>query len=517
MNPILYERDEIGFANNGLVRLIDCKDCKCTEEKNGIFECDFEYPVDGENFDMIQCGRIIGVTHDDTGDIQPFDIVSYTKPIDGIVTFHAVHISYRLGGIVCRAQNIKGASNAMQAIVETAQPSIGNFHISTEIGNTTSYVAAFDGSPRSARQLLGGVEGSILDTFGGEYLFDRWDVTLKASRGSKKDFAIRYGVNLSNYNEDTDYLESYNACIPFWKGNDNGTEVIQYGAMVNSGQAAYSGRTICAALDLSDKFEDKPTVSQLETLAQSLMRSRQTWLPSQTIKVDFVRLQDFAEFSQYRNLYDCSLGDSIDVLFPRYGMSGTYKIVKIVWDVLEGRYSEMELGALSTSLADALGITNSLGGTSSGASGDDFSVRGDLAVGGDASVVGSLTVAGSTIKDVVIETGGSGVNTHWYYRKWASGTLECWCRKEYSGVAITSTFGSVRYASLANFSDYPVAFRYFPVTTVTGSITNGNGWVVQDDATKSTTNVGKLTVYAPSNISSAKVTVNVYSIGRWKS
>ena len=488
MLPILFEKDEINFATNGLARLTDCISCSCVEERNGIYEVDFEYPVDGEFFSLIQCGRIIGVTHDDTGDVQPFDIVSVSRPIDGVVSFHAVHISYRLSGIVCRANGIIGADNAFRALTETAVPSIGNFVLTEETGNTASYVAAFDGIPRSVRQMLGGIEGSILDTFGGEYLFDKWNVTLKTSRGRKRDFAIRYGVNLASYNEDTDYLESYNACVPYWKGNDNGQEAVVYGSVVETGEATYGGRTICAALDLSDKFEEKPSVSQLETLALTLMRTRQTWLPSQTIKVDFVRLQDFAEFAQYESLYDCSLCDSIDVIFPRYNMSGTYRIVRTVWNVLEGRYSEMELGALSTSLADALGISNSLGGSA----------------GGQTDIV-----------DYVIEEGGSGVHTNWYYRKWESGRLECWCRKEYSGVSITSAYGQVKYATLAGFADYPVQFYYNPVVTVTGSVTNGNGWIAQSN-NYSTTNVGGLVVYAPANISSASVVVNVYAFGRWK-
>lgn len=491
MLPILFEKDEINFATNGLARLTDCVSCSCVEERNGIYEVDFEYPVDGEFFDLIQCGRIIGVTHDDTGDVQPFDIVSVSRPIDGVVSFHAVHISYRLSGIVCRANGITGADNAFRALTETAVPSIGNFVLEEETGNTTSYVAAFDGVPRSVRQMLGGIEGSILDTFGGEYLFDKWNVTLKTSRGRKRDFAIRYGVNLASYNEDTDYLESYNACVPYWKGNDNGQEAVVYGSVVETGEATYGGRTICAALDLSDKFEEKPSVSQLETLALTLMRTRQTWLPSQTIKVDFVRLQDFAEFSQYRSLYDCSLCDSIDVIFPRYNMSGTYRIVKTVWDVLEGRYSEMELGALSTSLADALGISNSLGGSS----------------GGQTDIV-----------DYVIEEGGNGNPNTWNYRKWQSGLLECWARFYSNSMNVSGTAGSLKFEtfSISN-RNYPVAFvGNYPTVTVSGNVTNGNGWAVMNNTNYSLTQMGGIYIYAPIALTGVGVAVNVMAVGRWK-
>lgn len=40
-------------------------------------------------------------------------------------------------------------------------------------------------------------------------------------------------------------------------------------------------------------------------------------------------------------------------------MTGAFKIVRTEFDVLESRYIEMELGALQTSLSEALGISGS--------------------------------------------------------------------------------------------------------------------------------------------------------------
>ena len=76
MMPILYDSTETEYTTNGICRLTDCLNMSVATERNGIFECDFEYPVTGVNFDRIQLGRVVGVTHDDSGDIEPFDIVS---------------------------------------------------------------------------------------------------------------------------------------------------------------------------------------------------------------------------------------------------------------------------------------------------------------------------------------------------------------------------------------------------------------------------------------------------------
>ena len=131
MIPILYEKTEMGFTSNGLGRLRDCISCIVTEERNGIYECDFEYPVDGAHYDLIQIGRIVCVTHEDSDDMQPFDIVSFTKPINGVVTFHAVHISYRQSYMTATGTNINSLADAF-TLFSNASPPPNPFNYKTD-------------------------------------------------------------------------------------------------------------------------------------------------------------------------------------------------------------------------------------------------------------------------------------------------------------------------------------------------------------------------------------------------
>lgn len=350
MIPILYDKNETAFVSNGLGRLRDCTECTVTEERNGIYECDFQYPMDGANFDLIQVGRIIGVTHDESGDIEPFDIVSYERPIDGVVTFHCVHISYRLSYMTVKASSVNSLSAAFTAFAN-AVPSMP-FSFQTD-KTSTGFVAGFDGLPHTVRSLMGGTEGSILDAYGGEYSFNNWQVYLHSARGQLRDFTIRYGVNMLDYNEEYDSQGTFSSCIPYWT---DGTDKV-VGDKVDGSGSTITGRGECVPLDLSDKFESKPTKAQVESAAASYMSSNNTTAPKQSIAVNFVRLQDLG-YENLGALMQCNLCDTIKVIFPDYNSSGTYKIVKTVWNVLENRYEEMELGDLSTTLAEALGISN---------------------------------------------------------------------------------------------------------------------------------------------------------------
>lgn len=361
MVPILYEKDETTFASNGLGRLRDVTEAKVVEERNGVYELDFSIPMTSEDFPLIQVGRIVGATHDESEDIQPFDIVSYSRPINGIVTFHCVHISYRQSYMTVTGSSINSLADAF-TLLGTAQPS-NPFQYQTD-KTSLGYMAAADGTPRSVRQMLGGVEGSILDAYGGEYEWDTWSVILHSSRGTARDFSIRYGVNMLDYKEDFDSQGTYSSCIPFWKDSEN----IVIGDRQDSPSSTITGRGECVPLDVSEKFEEQPTKAQVEAMGLSMLTGHNTTLPTQNIHVEFVRLQDLG-YENLGNLMQCKLCDTINVIFPDYNATGRFKIVKTVWNVLKDRYDSMELGDLSTSLSEALGISNGLNNSSGGGGG----------------------------------------------------------------------------------------------------------------------------------------------------
>ena len=479
MIPILFESTETNFLSNGLGRLRDISECVVSEERNGVFECDFSYPTTGELYDEIRLGRIIGVIHDDGKVMQPFDIVSYTRGIDGLADFHAVHISYRLSKHVATLKNVNSLSTALDYLKRLAKPE-NPFYFTTDI-SSSAYFAAADGVPRTVREMIGGVEGSILDTYGGELKWDNFTVNLMSARGIERDLTIRYGVDMVDYNEDTDCSETYSSVIPYWAGN----EQIVVGNKVNSQSSTVTGRDECVPLDLSDKFENAPTTAQLTSEAASQLRQGNPTLPAQTITVDFVRLSDSPEYEQYKGLYECQLCDTIKVVFPKYGMSGRFKIVKTTYDVLLERYTELELGTLSTSLSEALGVSNGLGG-------------------------GQLS---ENLADYVVEQGTSG---DWTYRKWNSGVAECWRTWTSAAFAPATAVGGFYGRVLPNSGTYSLPSGLFVSAPImSANLTEWGSGYFWGSARAVTSTSFKMTLFRNDNASSAGV-AKIYAIGSWR-
>ena len=482
MIPILYDKTETAFVSNGIARLRDCISCICSEERNGLYEVDFEYPVTGANYDLIQVGRIIGVTHDESGDIQPFDIVSYTKPIDGIVTFHAVHISYRQSYLTATGTNIQSLSDAF-TLFGNSEPT----NPFTYWTNKTSsgYLAAADGVPKTVREMLGGVEGSILDAYGGEYEWDKWTVKLWDSRGQYRDFTIRYGVNMLEYEEEFDISSTYSTCIPYW--TDGTTTIV--GDKQSSGGVTLTGREQCVPLDVSEKFEDQPSKAQVEQMGLEMITQSNPTVPTQNITVSFVRLQDMGEYADYQNLLQCKLCDTINVIFPDYHSSGTFKIVKTVWNVLSGKYDEMELGDLSITLSEALGITDMQNSSKS-----------------------TIEQIQNQLDDIDYVLGTSG---NWTYKKYNDGTLECWYEGNPGAYTVGTARGSMYSGGYIQYN-YPVAFASSPAVIAKAALTT-DSYVVGAQISEVGTASVKVRIVAGSSIASNNnYTIHIHAFGKWQ-
>lgn len=376
MIPILYGPDETKFITNGLGRLSSCTRCIVTEVRNGKYECEFDYPLTGAHFEEIQYGRIVGCTHDDNHDIQPFVIYSRSVPdLNGIVTFYAHHISYRLNKIVVTPFTSGSITDAFAKL--RAKSINGNpFKFWTDKTTTGNFEVS---EPKAIRGLLGGEEGSILDVFGaGDYKFDKFTVRLYAHRGVDSDVEIRYSKNLTDLEDTTDVGSTYNAIVPFWKDTEGNFLMLPEKIIVYSGvepviayltdhnqiiirtetdepiEVAYS--TINAVpYDMSSYFDEKPTVAQLRQAAQTRFENSNAWLPDENLTVDFVQLWQTEEFKDYAAMQRVGLCDTVSVYYDAAGIRKVkQRVIKVVYNVLLDRYDSIELGQPQTSLGQAI-------------------------------------------------------------------------------------------------------------------------------------------------------------------
>lgn len=393
MIPILYESTETAFTSNGLGRLVECISCEVTEERNGVYECEFEYPISGRFCnEMMENGGAISVTHDDNGDRQAFDIYKYSAPIDGVVTFNAHHISYRLNGVIVTPFSANTCANALQGI-KSHSANTNPFTFTTDKSVTAPYVVA---TPSNARGILAGKSGSILDIYGtGEYKFDMFNVGLYLHRGTDTDVQIRYGKNLTDITSVLDKSGTFNAIAPYWTNGEATVTLPEVYIAIAGATNIY-----CVPVDLTADFETKPTAGELRADANRYLSTINPNVPDENITIDFEALWQTTDYENVAALERVGLCDTVSIYFEALGVTQAQaKIIKVVYDVLRERYKSMEFGKVQTTLAEAvLGQSaNSLQDLSAG-----------QVIG--ASIITAAIIKSATARFAEIYVGGQGYN-----------------------------------------------------------------------------------------------------------
>lgn len=363
MIPILYEGTETEFTSQGLGSLSDATSCTISEEINNTYELEMNYPMTGVHFFDIKVGRIILATPAPRKESEPFSIYKISKPINGIVTIYAEHISYRLSYIPVKPFS---ASNCYEALNGCVENSLEDNPFTVWTDKALNINFSFN-KPQSFRLCLGGVEGSILDTYRGEYEFNRFTVKLHTNRGSLKDTAkIIYGKNLTDLKQEESIENTITGIVPYWTStvtqtNDEGTSTSESVEVVvtlpeyvlESEYADKFPYKRTAVVDLSEYFQNQPTVDELRTRANQYMKDNLTGLPAVSLTVSFIDLarseenKDFASELVY-------LGDQVPVYFEKLGIATKAEITSATYDVLADRYDSLTLGTVSSSLSKTL-------------------------------------------------------------------------------------------------------------------------------------------------------------------
>lgn len=345
MIPILYDAKENDFSHDGLGSLNDAISCTVTEERNGGFEAEMIYPSIGQHYELLKNDRILKIKPNDSMENQLFRIYKITRPMNGLVTVKAEHISYSLSGNPVAGFDSSGQAETVlnellsQAIFENS------FQIHTDIETSNSVSIK---EPCSVRACLGGKAGSVLDVFGGEYEFDNFDITLWKQRGKDNGVTIEYGKNLMDLTQEEYINSTYTAILPYVKRAQGGNESYSYlpERVIYAPNAERFANQKATQIDFSSNFDagEEVDVNRLRELAENYVKNNDIGVPKVSISVSFVDLSETQEYKDIAPLEKVHLCDLVTVNFSELGVSAKAKVVKTVYNSLLERYESISIG-----------------------------------------------------------------------------------------------------------------------------------------------------------------------------
>lgn len=357
--PILYAADASNFFNLGLGVLKDTISCLVTEERNGVFELEMECLVDSDLFRELKVDRLIKVDTAHNLKDQRFKISRISKSIDDRVKIYGEHVSYLTEDLALKPFIDVKDRTGQGALDVWGQHIIGShpftFYSNIMTINSTSWDIQDMENPRKA---LGGVSGSILDKWGGEYQFDNYHIRLMSKRGINCGALLAYGRNLTDLVQEEMITSIYTSIYPYMvvregDGEEQVEKVITLPEYVLDSEYVgnYAKRKIMLVNFTEEGME---TLEQLRTKALAYMKSNNFGIPKVSLEVSFLDLQKTLDYKDSAAFEEINLCDTVPVRFEKLGINTNAKVVKTVWNVLLDQYESITIGELRTTLSDTI-------------------------------------------------------------------------------------------------------------------------------------------------------------------
>lgn len=345
MIPYLFQSDATTFKSGGYGALTRCISCEVKQElgSTGVYELNMEILTDDPLFSNMSIGKIIAARPNLTDEVQAFVIEQMTKPIENIVSVYATHIAQHRTKLI--PIDVINETNLDDAIRSIGHYSMENNPFNLHTSRVVNVPFKTD-VPRSMRSILGGEEGSLLDVYGGEYIFNNFDIELVNKRGRYNEIQVVYGGNMTDFeiDEEFSFETSVTGIVPYWYSEDDGVVIgsPQYSDYVDLFKYH---KTI--AKDYSEDFETIPTSAQLNTKAAADVK--EMGFPNINTKIAF------NEFDRLKgNILIMQLGDTVKVINNNYGVNTTARICSMTFNVLADRYDEIQIGQLEPSINEVI-------------------------------------------------------------------------------------------------------------------------------------------------------------------
>ncbi len=352
---ILYEKTESSFNHNGLAVLDDAVVSPVvTEQLNGLFSLEFDYPIRGKASDKLHPEMIVKSPVPELQD-QLFRIVERDDSIGGLLHIVANHIFYDLAKNLIEDTYIvnKNGSGALTQLLGATAVS----HSFTGTSNITTVNNVRLVRLNPVEVLLDAdLDNGYQARYGGEIVRDNHSISMLAHRGSDNGVQIRDKKNLTGYKSDLDYSTIVTRIMP--EGYDGLFLPEQYvdSPIINS----YVSPKIKVIKydnvkvgDEEDEFATKELAyAELRRLAALEFTVSHIDKPTATYDVEFAPLERTEEYKVFSSLETINLGDTVSVMHAEDGFSVTARMVEYKYDPLLKAFISIMLGNVMPKFTD---------------------------------------------------------------------------------------------------------------------------------------------------------------------
>lgn len=412
MKPVLFDQDATTYDTNGIGVLYDAHSCIVYEERNGAFDVTVTYPSDGEYAQEIMEDRIILAKPNDIDEPHAFRIYEVEKDLDS-------DYIYARGGSI--TDDLRGNLIPFASVTD-ATPQMAFDEIKAKLIEPTRFDFVSDIQTRSSSEwsfinpllAIAGVDGSLVDIWGGDVKRTNNTIYLYSRRGRDHSTVIRPGKNIDGFTMITSTKGVITKVLPIFtytptnlteyemveevEGEGNYVKQSKYsdeyateepvtlqGDIVVSPNATKYANNYYTVVDYSNDQELLDVINLYIELRELQAEESETIIdnsnfkeelrlfildllndeaqnyfiyrnpgcdePNVEMKIDMVQLTDSAEWEKYKVLEHIQITDTVDVYIKKYNLDVEVSIQSITYDSIGGRVTDIVAGSTRNTLS----------------------------------------------------------------------------------------------------------------------------------------------------------------------
>ena len=345
MIPVIFKPGEKDFSTNGLGRLVDATRCEITEEANGKYELEMDYPAISRFSDYFENGYQIKAKPNDLEEYHIFEIKqTFKDTFTNSIVIYAQSRTYKLGNRQVRLVTVDNRNGAeAMRLIEQNMDEPCDIKLYSDINTASSTVF----EARNVLNCIAGEQGSLLQYWGGEIKREPFKLSLLRRRGRDNVGTVRYGKDLKGLTIKFDWQSIVTKVLPFaeLQSGADGTSQRIYGNAVKSEYITKYPDVYAQYV----QFTEDQGVKDLSSLNKVAGKYFTTLYPGSdkpkvSIELEIEKLTDSEEAKEFAKMRNYNLFDTFTVYHKFYDIDIQTKVTGIVYDALAEKTIKITAG-----------------------------------------------------------------------------------------------------------------------------------------------------------------------------
>ena len=343
--PVIFKPGEKDFSTNGLGRLVDATRCEITEEANGKYELEMDYPAISRFSDYFENGYQIKAKPNDLEEYHIFEIKqTFKDTFTNSIVIYAQSRTYKLGNRQVRLVTVdnRNGAEAMKLIEQNMdEPCDIKLYSDINTASSTTFEA------RNVLNCIAGEQGSLLQYWGGEIKREPFKLSLLRRRGRDNVGTVRYGKDLKGLTIKFDWQSIVTKVLPFaeLQSGADGTSQRIYGDAVKSEYINKYPDVYAQYVQFTEDQGVKDS-SSLNKVAGKYFTTLYPGSdkPKVSIELEIEKLTDSEEAKEFAKMRNYNLFDTFTVYHKFYDIDIQTKVTGIVYDALAEKTIKITAG-----------------------------------------------------------------------------------------------------------------------------------------------------------------------------